>query len=402
VYQDLKNCKIINGYGPTENTTFTCCYEVTEKGLTRNSVPIGRPIHNTTVYILDKYLNPVPLGVAGELYTGGAGLARNYLNRPDLTAEKFLPNPFAAEPNEFMYKTGDLVRYLPDGAIEFLGRIDTQVKIRGFRIELGEIEAVLGKHEQVKESVVVVREDIPGDKRIVAYVVTKDNSAIDAAALQNYLKKQMPAYMIPSGFVSLEYLPLTVNGKVNKKALPDPKQFTQIKDEYVAPETEAEQTLAYIWAQVLGQELVGTHDNFFEIGGHSLLAVKLVAAIRNKTGRELPVSVLYFQPYNCHTSKAYRGETDASIWQSLIPIKTGNTKLPVYFIHHGGGTIEYAQRLAPFLDSNQPIYGLQPVGLNGIDQPLESIEQMADYYIELIMLTSLRAHTIWEVILPVG
>lgn len=384
-YTLLKSCKIINGYGPTENTTFTCCYEVTNKGLSRSSVPIGRPINNTTVYILDKYLQPVPIGIAGELYTGGDGLARNYFNRPDLTAEKFIPNPFAVEPDQFLYKTGDLVRYLPDGNIEFLGRIDNQVKIRGFRIELGEIEAILGRHAHVKESVVIVREDTPGDKRIVAYVVSKDKEAVEVAQLQEYLKDHMPSYMLPSAIVSLDYLPLTLNGKVNKKALPEPEHRNPSGGTYIVPSTEAEKLLAQIWKQVLGIDKVSVEDNFFDLGGHSLLAVKLFAQIKSTTGKELPISTLYANPVLAQLARCVEGKTGEDPWQSLVCITKSKTKQPLYFIHHGGGTLEYAQRLALYLDKDQPVYGLQPIGLNGVDTPLNTIEAMAAYYTELII-----------------
>jgi aspartate racemase len=211
--QKIGDCKLINGYGPTENTTFTCCYPITEPDQLGNSVPIGRPITNTQVYLLDSHLQPVPIGVPGELYIGGDGLARGYLNRPDLTEEKFLQNPFSDEPGTRLYKTNDLARYLPNGNIEFLGRIDNQVKIRGFRIELGEIEAVLAQHPTVKEAVVTARKDISGNKSLVAYIVSHQEQASTIDELRRFLKQKLPDYMVPGAFVLLEALPLTPTAK---------------------------------------------------------------------------------------------------------------------------------------------------------------------------------------------
>jgi aspartate racemase len=276
----LEGCRLINGYGPTENTTFTCCYPMTDPGQTGISVPIGRPIANTDVYLLDREMNPVPIGVAGELYIGGDGLARSYLNRPGLTAENFIPNPFSDEPGKRLYKTGDLVRYLPDGNIEFLGRQDYQVKIRGFRIELGEIEAVLGQYPAVLETAVLAREDVPGDKRLVAYVVASHVPTPTFSELRSFLKEMLPDYMIPSAFVFLDAFPITPNGKVDRRALPVPDGTRPELDRgFVAPRTPVEEVLAEIWGKMLGVEKVGIHDNFFELGGHSLIATQILSAI---------------------------------------------------------------------------------------------------------------------------
>ncbi|MDP2652369.1 MAG: amino acid adenylation domain-containing protein, partial [bacterium] len=219
---ELRNCRLINGYGPTENTTFTCCYPMTDPKQLGHSVSIGRPIANTQVYVLDVRGNPAPVGVPGELYIGGDGLARGYLNQPELTREKFVPNPFSDEPGARLYRTGDLVRYRSDGTIEFLGRLDHQVKIRGFRVELGEIEAVLAQHPTVRETVVIIREDVMGEKRLVAYVVPSQEPAPSTSELRGFLQQKLPDYMMPSRFVFLECLPLTANGKVDRRALPVP------------------------------------------------------------------------------------------------------------------------------------------------------------------------------------
>jgi non-ribosomal peptide synthase protein (TIGR01720 family) len=272
----LEGGQLINGYGPTENTTFTCCYPITEVGQIGASIPIGRPIANTQVYILDRQLRPVPIGVPGELYIGGDGLARDYFHRPDLTAEKFLPHPFSGEPGGRLYKTGDLVRYLPEGSLEFLGRLDHQVKVRGFRIELGEIEACLGGHPGVREVVVLVREDHPGEKRLVAYVVAQEGPAPSGSELRGFVRERLPEYMVPSAFVGLPALPLTPNGKVDRRALPAP-EGRGVAEGYVPPCTPTEELLAGIWAEVLRQERVGRHDNFFALGGDSILCIQVIA-----------------------------------------------------------------------------------------------------------------------------
>jgi len=291
--QQAENIDFYNVYGPTECTVDATVCSVKMAG----SKPIiGRPITNTQIYILDRHLQPVPVGVAGELYISGDGLAREYLNRPDLTSEKFIPNPFNNKPGSRLYKTGDRARYLSDGNIEFLGRIDHQVKIRGFRIELGEIEGQLKRHPGVRENAVLLREDAPGDKRLVAYIVAASEPAIAASELRAFLKEKLPEYMLPSAFVLLEALPLTPNGKVDRKALraPDTENFPL--NAAFAPRTREEQLLAEIWSQVLGVKQVGIRDNFFELGGHSLLATQLIAKVREAFQVELPLRSLFQSP----------------------------------------------------------------------------------------------------------
>ena len=286
--------RLINGYGPTENTTFTCCYPITHLSAEEHSVPIGRPISNTQCFILDQDLQPVPIGVRGELFAGGDGLACGYLNDPKLTAEKFIPNPF--RPGSLLYRTGDFARYRSDGNIEFLGRIDNQVKIRGYRIELGEIESVLKLHPAVREAVVVVREDVPGDRRLVAYVAPA-SAAAQAGELRGFLKERLPAYMLPSAFVFIDAFPLTPNGKLDRKALPPPEaRSLELDDSYVAPRTPTEEALASIWCDVLNLKQVGVHDNFFELGGHSLLAVQLRFKIQRTLKIDVPLAVIYQSP----------------------------------------------------------------------------------------------------------
>jgi acyl carrier protein len=230
------------------------------------------------------------------LYLGGEGLARGYLSRPDLTAERFIPDPFSKEQGARLYKTGDLVKYLPDGQMEYLGRIDHQVKIRGFRIELGEIEAVLSSHQAVRESVVIVREDVSGDKRLVAYVVSGDEAPA-VSELREHLQRKLPEHMIPSAVVFLEEIPLTPNGKIDRRGLPEPEQGrSQVEAEYVGPRTEAEEMMAEIWAEVLGVERVGVFDNFFELGGHSLLATQVISRVRDVFELEVPLRKMFEEP----------------------------------------------------------------------------------------------------------
>jgi acyl carrier protein len=251
---------------------------------------------NTRVYILDAHRQPVPVGVMGELYIGGAGVARGYLQRPELTAERFIPDPFNKDPKARLYKTGDLGRWRADGNIEYLGRNDFQVKIRGFRIELGEIEAQLSACEGVREAVVIAREDSPGDKRLVAYVVPRAGVALSITALRESLSRGLAEYMIPSAFVSLDALPLTPNGKLDRRALPMPDQLAVVSREYEAPVGEVEQVIATIWQALLGLERVGRHDHFFELGGHSLLVMRLVTRIREQLQVDVPLSGLFERP----------------------------------------------------------------------------------------------------------
>ena len=272
----------------------------------QRAFPIGRPISNTRIYILDGHGEPVPIGAAGEIYIGGAGVARGYLNRPELTAERFVADPFAEAPDARMYKTGDLGRYLPDGTIEFLGRNDFQVKIRGFRIELGEIEARLAQHPAVREAVALARED-GGDKRLVAYyTVAPDAEAAGAEALRRHLSATLPDYMLPAAYVRLDALPLTANGKLDRKALPAPDGAAYAARGYEAPASEIETRLARIWAEVLGLERVGRHDNFFELGGHSLLAVRVISRLRQALGVEVALAELFARPVLAEFAKAVR------------------------------------------------------------------------------------------------
>lgn len=294
--KELPDTTLINGYGPTENTTFTCCFRIPRDWQGGRTVPIGSPISNTQVYILDDHLQPVPVGVAGELFAAGDGLAREYLNAAELTAGKFLPNPFSTEPGAKMYRTGDRVRWLPDGTIEFLGRRDTQVKIRGYRIELSEIETALAVHPAVQQCVVTAREDNTGTRQLVAYVVFKPDSPRDPAKLREFLAQRLPAYMAPSSFVALDSLPLNANGKVDRYRLPDPAGMLLTTATASAAMTADEEKVAQIWSEVLGVEVKRADDNFFELGGHSLLATRVISRVNIAFGGSLPLRALFEAP----------------------------------------------------------------------------------------------------------
>ncbi|WP_432400822.1 amino acid adenylation domain-containing protein [Wukongibacter sp. M2B1] len=286
----FKNLNLINGYGPTENTTFSVCHRITRDY--DISIPIGIPINNSSAYILDKNMKVVPIGVPGELYVGGDGLARGYLNNEELTAEKFVKSPFIE--GERIYKTGDLAKWLPDGTVEFLGRIDNQVKIRGFRIELGEIEVTILKHNQIKEAIVIAREDEDKSKYLCGYIVSEEE--ISVTEIRSFLSERLPEYMQPTYLIAMDKLPLNQNGKVDRKQLPDPKKVINTKKEWIAPENETEVRLVKLWKEILRLEIVGITDNFFEIGGHSLKATYLTSRINKEFDIDIPLREIFSHP----------------------------------------------------------------------------------------------------------
>jgi len=301
--QEATHSKLINGYGPTESTTFACCHAMNSSEAIGASVPIGRPIANTQVYLADAMLRPVPVGVRGELYIGGDGLARGYLGRPELTAEKFIPDNFSRESGSRLYRTGDLARYRANSEIEFHGRTDHQIKVRGFRIELEEIEATLGQCPTVRRSVITAASDSSGEKRLIAYVVTEDERATTVDELRDFLQGKLPDYMMPSIFVMLDTLPLTPNGKVDRRALPSAEGLTHdLQEGYIAPRTLVEDALAGIWGELLGVERVGMHDDFFDLGGHSLLATRLISRVRERFQIELPVNIFLSKVFSADAS----------------------------------------------------------------------------------------------------
>ncbi|HEX2206854.1 MAG TPA: amino acid adenylation domain-containing protein, partial [Longimicrobium sp.] len=294
VLDELPDTTLINGYGPTENTTFTACHTIRAEDVERGGIPIGRPIAGTRILVLDGRMQPVPIGVPGELCAAGWGLARGYLNAPELTAEKFVTVTIDGR-EERIYRTGDRVRWTRGGVLEFLGRMDQQVKIRGYRVEPGEIEAVLRAHPSVADVSVITREDVPGDRRLVAYVVSVDGDTVDAAELRAHLLSRLPAHMVPSAYVGMDALPLTANGKVDRRALPAPELVDEVV-EFVAPRTETEALLAGIWGEVLGRERVGVTEAFWEIGGHSLRAMQIAARLRDALRGEVPLRLFFETP----------------------------------------------------------------------------------------------------------
>ena len=326
------NAQLHNLYGPTEaavDVTYWQCEK--DNKYNQNIVPIGQPIANIQIYILDKYLKPVPMGVAGELCIGGEGLARGYFHRSDLTAEKFIPNPFSKEATR-LYKTGDLARYLPNGDIEYLGRIDNQVKVRGFRIELGEIETVISQYPAVRETVVLVCGDSVDSQRIVAYVVEKKEQTLEISQLRKVLESKLPNYMVPNSIVTLEALPLTPNGKIDRKALRATDIVSrEVQETYVAPQTNIEKQLANIWAEVLGLETIGINDSFFTLGGHSLLATKVISRINKNLDIELPLRQLFEFPTLAKLAKSIEGEKVSAKPDRPIQRVSRNIELPLSF-----------------------------------------------------------------------
>lgn len=348
--------QFVNAYGPTETTVCASMYE-TDPTL-NTEPPIGRPIDNFQLYVLDKDWQAVPIGVPGELCVGGVGLARGYLRRPALTAEKFIPDPFSGKRGSRLYRTGDLVRYQPDGNLEFLGRIDFQVKLRGFRIELGEIEAVLTSYANVRDAAVIVREDTPGDQRLVAYYVSENGAAISGTDLRRYLKQQLPEYMIPSIFVSLESMPLTPSGKVDRKALPRPEiSREKLAGAYVAPRNETEEKLAQIAARLLNLEKVGVEDNFFELGGHSLLATRFISQIREAFQVELPLRDLFEAPTVAGLAERIK-QGEQSEEEEIIAVQRGDQSLDDLLSQLDGLSDEEAKALLNEAE-NEKIRGSQ-------------------------------------------
>jgi len=375
--------RLVNGYGPTENTTFSACYEVKAMVDNATTVPIGRPVSNSQCYILDAHLNPAPIGVPGELHVGGEGLARGYWNRPQLTAQKFIKNPF--QPDELIYKTGDLARWLPDGNIEFLGRLDEQVKIRGFRVELGEIESILARHPAIRECAVSIRKDESGNDRLLAYYVCSGKRVPPFDELLRFLKERLPAHMVPAAFMPLEALPLTPNGKVDRKALPDPGNARPLMEGLATPRDAVELKLTEIWENVLGIHPIGIEDKFFDLGGHSLLAVKLIAQIEKVFGRRLRVATIFQAPTIEQLAAVIREEIQegsALAGTSLVEIQSQGTRPPLFLVHGAGGGMFWGYvNLSRHLGSDQPVYGLKSRGLDGREE-LGSIEGMAAQYVK--------------------
>jgi amino acid adenylation domain-containing protein len=374
--------EVWNMYGPTETTIWSSICHV--NGLEQRNVPIGKPIANTTFYILDGNLQPVSSGTEGELYIGGDGLARGYFEQPDLTAEKFVPDPFSHRPGARMYRTGDLARFRPDGNAEFLGRLDQQVKIRGFRIELGEVEVVLEQHPSVLQAVAVAREEASGDKSLIAYLIPTMGSQITIVGLREHLLRQLPEYMIPSAFLQLAEFPLTPNGKLDRKNLPAPTRADYQTDRvYVAPRNDVERELAALWEKALGVHPVGAKDNFFDLGGSSLRAARLFTDISRTFGSELPLTTLVHAPTLELLANEIRHAAKLTRYPTLVTLKKGGSKPPFFIVHGGAGSTLFLRRLASRIDDH-PVYGIEPDGLDGRPFRYRTVEQLAAYYLSEI------------------
>ncbi|MFD2169276.1 amino acid adenylation domain-containing protein [Tumebacillus lipolyticus] len=372
--------KVYNLYGPSEDTTYST-YALIDRDADTPPV-IGRPLPNTTGYVLDQHRQLVPIGVPGQLFLSGDGLARGYLGQEALTAEKFIANPFSDDPTARMYATGDSVRWLADGSLEYLGRIDRQIKVRGFRIEQGEIEEAILKHPSVVAAYVQVREIAAGDKRLVAYVAIGSHQ-LKASDLRLLLKERLPEYMIPSAFVLLERLPLTPNGKVDSFALPEPEGSGVREQAYLAPRNPAEQTLVRIWQELLTVQEVGVQDNFFELGGHSLLAVRMLAQVEAAFAKALPMSALFHSPTIEGLAEELLSEGRSTV-SSLVCLQPKGERSPLFLVHPIGGSVFCYAALAKELGEDRPLYALQSSGLEPGEELLTSVESMATHYLTAI------------------
>lgn len=378
---------LINGYGPTENTTFTTCYTIPADFQGDHSVPIGRPVANTSVYVLDAARRPVPIGVVGELYAGGDGVALGYLHQPELTTERFVPDPFADRPGARMYRTGDLVRWRADGTLAFLGRADDQVKIRGFRVEPGEAEAALQAHPAIRGCVVTVDRAAAGGTRLVAYYATADSAENASPSqrqteLRSYLRARLPEYMVPAVFVAVDALPVGATGKVDRSALPPvPSDGAEVPDTYVAPRTTLEHELVHIWGQLLGRKKVGIRDDFFDLGGHSLLAAQMIFEIERVRGRRLPLAALFEDATIERIAARLEAAAEDEAEPDVVVLHPAGHAAPFAFLHgdvRGGGW--YCRRLAAILGTDVPLIVLPTLQPRG-ESDLRTIEQMARHHL---------------------
>ncbi len=392
-YEGLEGCRIINGYGPTENTTFTCCHTIEAKDLEGMAIPIGTPIANTRIYILDEGGEPVPIGVAGELYAGGDGVGKGYWKQDALTAERFVPDRFSEDGTGKLYRTGDLCRYRRDGVVEFWGRKDHQVKIRGFRIELGEIEGALGGHPDIAQAVVVVDRDESGNSNLTGYVRLKPGVDSNLDGIKEHLGKLLPHFMLPSALKIVERFPLTPNGKVDRNALAAlSREQAHALDTtgFVAPRTRVEAQMATLWEELLGRKPIGVTQNFFDLGGNSLLAVRLFERLQKTLGQKLPLAVLFESPTIAQLARFLESEEPDKllqpIWNPLVCVRTCGSRPPLFCVHGGGGEVLFARDLVEHLDPEILFYGFQARGLDNPEERDRTIEAMAESYLKALRI----------------
>jgi amino acid adenylation domain-containing protein len=374
--------RLLHMYGPTETTTFATWQLMETLPGGTGTVPIGRPIANTTVYLLDTCQQPVPAGRPGEICIGGDGLACGYLDDQPLTAERFIPHPFSDQPGDRLYRTGDLALRRADGTIEFLGRLDSQVKIRGFRVELGEIEMNLRRQPEIREAVVMLREGQAEDKRLTAYLVPKTSEILDAPVLRARLAEKLPEYMVPNFLVWLDQMPLTPNGKVDRKALPAPETVDAAVKPGTPPINLLEWEFMRIWQRIFGRDGIGRQDNFFALGGHSLMAARLASETEKFLGAKLPIAALFQAPTIELLARRFLDEKWAPPWSSLVPLQPNGTKPPLFFVHGVAGDVFGFVELAGMLGPDQPSYGIQAVGLDGKSTRHVTVEEMAAHYVK--------------------
>jgi amino acid adenylation domain-containing protein len=374
-----RDIQVVSLGGATEASIWSIFHSIDRVEPGWQSIPYGRPLKNQRFHVLDETLEPRPTWVTGELFIGGVGLAKGYWKDTAKTEARFVRHP---RTGERLYRTGDLGRYLPDGSIEFQGRADFQVKVQGYRIELGEIETVLEKHPAVRAAVVTAHGERHGDKRLVAYVVMDGEPARTQALLRAYLEEKLPRYMVPTLFIPLEHLPLTANGKVDRKALPPPEEPGSRREQgFEAPSDALEQALAHIWKEVLGVSQVGRHDSFFELGGHSFALVRVMGRIQQQFGRELPLTSLVQQPTLAHLASLLRDGKDTQAWSPLVPLQTQGKGRPFFCVHPVGGNVLCYRELARRFGKERPVYGLQARGFLGEQMPREDLVAMAHDYV---------------------
>lgn len=382
LFTNQDGCVLHNHYGPTEAHAVTAYTLTGDPASWPLLPPIGRPIPNVETYILDRDLKPVPVGVVGELHLGGISLARGYLNRPVENETRFIGHPFSRDPRARLYRTGDLARHLPSGDIRFLGRNDDQIKIRGYRVELGEIEAVLGQHEAVGECAVKLADMRQAEARLWAFIIPKAGSAPGKRRLDSYLKSRLPEYMIPGRYFVVNEIPLTSSGKMDRSALSEEgSQELGASEGYVAPRNPLESQISAVWEQVLGVQPVGANDNFFDLGGHSMLAIQLLAALKQTTGVDLSVAALFQAPTVAQQATMIKERGGKSAGSTLIPIRDGGRGQPIFFVHWAGGSVLIYRELIHLLDPDHRVYGLQAYGLDRRVRPHTRIEQMAEHYV---------------------